>query len=177
MENQNEEVNLQNDTEVTENTNEESVVSTETEETEVDIEAEVKKATASLYARMKQAEKEAKEAKAKLAQTSGESVPTGDLTTKDLYALMESKVPQDDVDEVRDYAKLKGITVSEALKTSFIKSLLSEKSEQRNIASASNTGTTRRSSKVSDEVLLENAKRGKFPDNDEDMLRLAGLKG
>lgn len=103
---------------------------------------------------------------------------SGDLSTKDLYALMDAKVPQDDIDEVRDYAKLKNMSISEALKSSFVKTLLSEKAEQRNVAQAANTGTTRRSSKMSDEALLDAAKKGKLTNiSDEDYLRLAKLKG
>jgi hypothetical protein len=108
-----------------------------------------------------------------------QQAPTaGDLSSKDLFALMEAKVSADDIDEVKEYASLKKISVAEALKAPIMKSILREKAENRNVANASNVGSSRRgSSKLSDEALLENAKKGKMPDNDADLLRLAGLKG
>lgn len=96
------------------------------------------------------------------------------LSTKDLYALTFSKVAEEDIDEVLDYAKFKKISVSEALKTSTVKNLLKEKEEQRNIANATNTNTTRRSNaKLSDEAVIEKAKKGNIPQTDEEISRLA----
>lgn len=97
----------------------------------------------------------------------------GDLGSKDLYALMEAKVPQDDIDEVVEYAKFKGVSVAEALKTSFVKTTLSEKAEQRRIAEATNVGNTRRNSgKVSDDSIVSKAQSGELPESDEDLIRL-----
>ena len=119
------------------------------------------------------AEKAEKMAKSARNEPQKASPKAGDLNSKDLYALMESKVPQDDVDEVVEYAKFKGISVSDALKTNFIKTTLSEKAEQRTVAEASNTGSSRRASyKVSDDTLLAKARKGEMPDNDEDLIRL-----
>lgn len=102
-----------------------------------------------------------------------QSKSKGDLGSKDLYALMEAKVPQDDIDEVIDYAKFKGVSIQEALKTSFVKSTLSEKAEQRRIAESTNVGNTRRNSgKVSDDTIMSKASAGEMPDNDDDMMRL-----
>lgn len=113
----------------------------------------------------------------KVAPKESIQVKSGDLSTKDLYALMDAKVPQDDVEEVRDYAKLKGISIPEALNTSFVKSLLSENAEKRNVAQASNTGVTRRSSKLSDEDLLESVRSGKASKlSDDDIARLAKIR-
>lgn len=101
----------------------------------------------------------------------------GDLTTRDLYALMDAKVPQDDVNEVVEYATLKKISISEALKSTVVKAILAEKAEYRNSAKASNTGSARRgTSKVSDEALLENFKKGIVPDSDEEISRLVKLR-
>ena len=176
MENEeNENIDSQNDTEATENATEESVESTETEGTEVNLEAEVKKATAPLYARMKQAEQEAKELKIKLSKTSVETPKkvSSELSTKDIYALMEAKVPEQDIDKVQEIAKLKGISVSEAIKLPLTKQILSDEAEQRQTASASNVGSSRRSStKISDEVLLEKAQKGEMPENETDFERL-----
>ncbi len=101
----------------------------------------------------------------------------GDLSSKDLIAIMNAKVPEDDIDEVVDYAKFKGISVGEALKSSTIKATLSERAEQRNTAAATNTGTVRRgNAKVSDDVLLSEAQKGKLPESDDDIARLIGAR-
>lgn len=176
MENENlENVNSQNDTEGTVNSNEEGSANDSTEETS--LEAEVKKATATLYARMKNAEEVAKKLKeelsSKLTSKSEAKVYQGGLTTKDIFVLVDAKVPQDDIDEVVEYANFKKISVAEALKTPTIKSMLGEKAEQRNTALASNTKSSARGSgRITDEQLLENARKGKMPESEEDLARL-----
>ena len=168
MENEeNENVDSQNDTEATENATEESVESTETEGT--DLEAEVKKATAPLYARMKDAEAEAKKLKAQLANKSGSSEkPQGETSVnvgqKDLYALSQANVHIDDFDDVVEYAKFKKISIQDALKTDVIKTTLANKSEYRKTAEASNTTASRKGvTKVSPDVLVKNLSEGKIP--------------
>lgn len=165
-------IDSQNDTEVTENTNEESVDNTETEETDVDIEAEVKKATAPLYARMKKAEEEAREAKAKLAQTSGKTDKTSaELSQKDVIYLAKSDIHDDDMDEVLKYASKSGVSVKEAHE--YLKPILAVKNEQRQTALAANVGTSKRGSgKISGDVLLDKARKGDLPTNDDDIDRL-----
>jgi len=108
----------------------------------------------------------------------GEGTPkTSELSSKDLLALMKAEVNEEDVDEVIDYAKYKGISVAEALKTGVIKTSLAEKVEQRKVADATNTGVSKRSSaKLADDVLLSNASKGIMPDNDEDLSRLLDLR-
>ena len=99
------------------------------------------------------------------------------LTTSDLYALINAKVPQEDISEVTDYAQMKKIPVSEALKSSVVKAILSDKQEIRTSASATNTGVTRRgNSGVSDETLLANVQNGVFPEDDAGIKRLVELR-
>ena len=101
----------------------------------------------------------------------------GELSTKDIYALMEAKVAEEDIDKVQEIAKLKGISVSEALKLSLTKQILSDEIEQRNTASAANVGGSKRGSgKVPDDVLLANASKGNLPENDADLERLIKLR-
>lgn len=129
--------------------------------------------------RAEKAERLAKSLKEKKDEEKPEAkAPTaGELSSKDLYALMEAHVPQEDIDEVREYAQLKKISIAEALKTSIVKSILSEKAEQRKSAEASNTGGSKRSSgKVTDEVLLAKAAKGEMPDSDEEIQRLYKLR-
>jgi len=97
----------------------------------------------------------------------------GQLSQKDLLAVMKADVNSEDLDEVVDYAKLKGISVTEALKTPMIKSILEQKAEERQTADATNVkGQKRKTAQVSTDTLLENANKGKFPENDEDLARL-----
>jgi len=98
-------------------------------------------------------------------------------STEDLYALMKADIPQEDIADVREYAQFKGISIAEALQTGAVRSILAEKVEQRTVASATNTGNSKRSSgKISDEALLANANSGKLPENDADLNRLVQLK-
>ena len=117
------------------------------------------------------------ERKAKVAPEAKHEAQSANVSTKDLYALMEAKVPEEDISEVEDYAKYKGISIAEALKTQAVRSILNEKSEMRNVASATNTGGSKRvGGRVSDETLLANASKGNFPDSDADIDRLVKLQ-
>lgn len=87
------------------------------------------------------------------------------LNTKDLYALMQAKVAEEDIDDVVEYAKFKNISVSEALKSTAVKAIIADKSEFRKTAEVSNTSNARRgNSKVSDETLLANLGKGSIPE-------------
>lgn len=67
----------------------------------------------------------------------------GSLSTKDFYALNKANVPEEDVDDVLEYAKFKNIPVADALKSSVVKATLAEKAEVRRTAQATNTRSTR----------------------------------
>ena len=97
-----------------------------------------------------------------------------DLTPKDLYALMENKVPKEDVDDVVQYARFSKISIDDALDSDFVKRLLADKSEKRATARATNIGyNRRRSGKVSEQALLQKASQsGEIPDDDADLDRL-----
>ena len=168
-----------NDEPIISNQEEEEVLETSNEEDNDEIATELAKAKelANNYKiRAEKAEKAAKTAKSE--PTIKESPkPAGEIASKDMYALMEAKVPQDDIDEVIDFAKFKGISVAEALKSSYIKSTLVEKAEQRNVAGAANVNGSKRSSgKVPDDVLLSNATKGVMPDTDADLERLLRIR-
>lgn len=101
----------------------------------------------------------------------------GDLSSTDMFALIEAKVPQSDIQEVVDYAKFRGITVTEALGHGLVKSMLAEKAEQRQTAEAANTGGSKRGTgKLPDDVLLSNAAKGVMPEDDADLQRLVELR-
>lgn len=125
------------------------------------------------------AEKAEKLAKLNKEQPKAETkIYEGDLTAKDTIAIIEAKVPSQDIDDVVEYAKFKKISIQEALNSNVVKTMLAEKVEMRNTASAANVGSSKRTaSKVSDEVLLAKAQKGEFPDNDADLQRLINIKG
>ena len=154
---------------------EEPVVETETEDTP-DL-SELEERNKRLFERAKKAEVEVKALKAKLKPELKEPEPApsdSGLSSKDLYALMAAKVPQEDVDEVVDYAKLKKISVPEALKTNVVKTILSERAEERRTAETANTGSSRRgTATVSVEKLVEAAESsGTIPDKHEDIVKI-----
>lgn len=99
---------------------------------------------------------------------------SADLSPKDLYALMENKVPKEDIDDVVKYANFTKSTVEEALETDFMKKFLADKSEKRTTARATNIGNNRRGSgRISEQTLLKNAsEKGEIPDDDAELDRL-----
>lgn len=104
----------------------------------------------------------------------------GDMSKRDLYALMNAKVHEEDVDEVSKWAKFKNITVTEALKDSVMKTLLRDKEEKRKMAQVANTSGGRpTTSKLSDEALLDKAQKGNIAESDIQRLWKVrrGLKG
>jgi hypothetical protein len=108
------------------------------------------------------------------AKKADKETPKTDLSQKDLIALIRAEVPEDDFDEVTDYARLKNISVSEALKSSVIKTVLSEKKEERATAAATATGNKGPGAKASSgSELLQRAKsKGEMPDDEEGMKKL-----
>jgi len=165
------------------NVQEEEVLETsdelEEEEDSTDWKAKAEKADelANNYKiRAEKAERLAKSAKIEPVKKQP-SKADGELSTKDIYALMEAKVAEQDIDKVQEIAKLKAISVSAALKLSLTKQILSDEIEQRSTASAANVGGSKRGSgKVPDDVLLANASKGNLPDNDADLERLIKLR-
>ena len=111
------------------------------------------------------------EAKAKEAPKAQE------LSAVDILAVSKANIEPEDLGDVVDYAKYKGISIAEALRSPVVKATLAEKEELRKSAAAVNTGAVRRtSSKVSDDQLLANARKGIMPDSDEDLARLVKLR-
>lgn len=168
MENENNETIIDSTT-----TNEEEIV---LEETTTNEEPKEGKPTESLEDRRARLKRQLEQTEKKLGVTKEEK-PSNNapvtVSTRDLYALMEAKVPEEDISEVEDYAKFRKISISEALRTSTVKMLLAEKAEKRNVAMATNTGAARRSpSKISDDALLSKAQKGDMPETSDEITRL-----
>lgn len=99
------------------------------------------------------------------------------LTNVDVIAIIKANVPEDDIDDVVEYAQLKQIPISEALKSTIVKTILADKAEQRKTAEGTNTnGGKRGNAKLSDEALLENASKGIMPESADDINRLTVLQ-
>jgi len=121
--------------------------------------------------------KRAEKAEAKAKESREVVRPSNELSAVDILAVSKAGIEPEDLSEVLEYAKFKGIPVHEALKSSVVKATLAERQELRKSAEATNTGTARRgSSQVSDERLIENARKGVMPESDEDLKRLVGLR-
>lgn len=175
MENQNDEEFISNTHEEADSTNADTDGSSDDGE-EVDYKA--------LYEKEKEIAKNQKiraekaEARDKKPEAKSESFKKdNDLSTMDIIALSKANIETEDMSEVLEYAKFKGISISEALKSPLIKATIAEKVEMRNTANATNTGGAKRSSgKVSDETLIANASKGNLPESDEDIDRLVKAK-
>lgn len=87
------------------------------------------------------------------------------LSSIDTIAIMRANVHTDDIDEVVEYAKFKRISVPEALKSTVIRGLLSEKEEFRKSEEVANTSSSRRVvNKVTPDALLKNLSKGEVPE-------------
>lgn len=134
---------------------------------------------AQLYARTKKAEgfelkdgkwvKPEKQTETKATDTSKNTEKDG-FSQTDLIAIIKAEVPEEDIQEVADYAKLKGISIKEALASDVVKSILKIKTEERQTAEATSTGSQKRTTVPSGSDLLEKAnKTGELPDDLESM--------
>jgi len=98
---------------------------------------------------------------------------TDSLSERDLLALMKADVADEDIDEVKGYAKYRNISVSDALKDKTMKSILDERVEERRSAQVAETRGARKPSTTSPDEILNKASRGELPDKDEDIEKLA----
>jgi len=154
----------------------------EPQEEVVEVEETPEESVDDIKARLQKAEELAKNYKirAEKAETKAKEVPEKsgpELSAMDLLAVTRSGIEPEDLSEVMEYAKFKNIPIHEALKSSVVKATLAEAAELRKSAAATNTGTARRASTaVSDDQLLENARKGVMPDSDADLARLTKLR-
>lgn len=104
--------------------------------------------------------------RAKKAEAKKPEVQEGSLTPKDYLALTRAGVTDEDFDEVVRVAKILGKPIAEALSDKTLKSILSERADERKTANATHTkGGARGTAKVSDEDVLSKAERGEAVDD------------
>lgn len=100
-----------------------------------------------------------------------------DLSTKDIYSLMQAQVPEEDIDEVLKASKLLGKTIQEALKDPVVSAILKRNEEYRRTAQASNAGKAKAGAKTpTPDEILRQASEGKIPEKgskEAEMLFLA----
>ncbi len=97
-----------------------------------------------------------------------------EYSLEDTIAIINDKVTEkEDIETVKKFAKLEGISIADALKSPIVKTILSTKAEERKTAQATNTGVSRKAtSKVSGEDLLEKFNQGEVPEKDEDLKKI-----
>ncbi len=98
--------------------------------------------------------------------------PIKDISPTDvLYLSKASDIEPEDVSELVEYAKLKGIGLKEA--HAFYKPILKERAEERRTAQATQTRSPRGTSKVDGETLLRKAEQSnQLPESDEAITEL-----
>lgn len=107
----------------------------------------------------------------------GETSKMDGLSTLDVIALAKANLDDEAIKEAMDYAKYKKISIAEAIKSPAVKATIALIEENKRVSEASNTGSARRgASKISDETLVENAKKGILPDSDADLQRLVKIR-
>ena len=133
--------------------------------------AKVKEIADNQRIRAEKAERELKALK-KPVQAEKETPKNESLNLKDIRALQD--VPDEDVDEVMDFAKYKGISIAEAKTNPVIKTLLHTRKEERKTAEATSTGVERkRNNANSDSALMDKVDNQSLAD--EDMEKAADL--
>lgn len=97
--------------------------------------------------------------------------PAEDLSTRDTLAIMNAKVPEEDVDTVIKWAKVNKISVTEALKDKDLNTVLERHAEERRTDEATQAGRQNRgATRPTGEDLLAKAEQtGEVPDTDEGM--------
>ena len=90
-----------------------------------------------------------------------------------IQAGIKPEILGDVIEELNGFSKMKNISIVEALKSSYIKSVIAEKEEALRVADATNTSKSRKGKgEVSEGAMLDNfSKKGEVPESDEDMKR------
>lgn len=97
------------------------------------------------------------------------------ITARDVLILSGAGVTnEEDIETVEKWAKFNGTSIRDALNDSTLKTVLATKQEERRTALAtSSKGGARGSSTPSIEVILSDASKGKLPENDSEIAKLA----
>lgn len=156
----------------------ENEVNNDTQEVDVDaLQARLQKLEEDYTNQKIRAEKAEAKLKGGDSTKRGETSKSGELSAFDLIAVTKANLSEEALKEAMDFAKYKKISVAEAIKTPAVKAIIANIEEAQKTAEATNTGYARRgSSRISDDALLESAKKGILPDSDADIRRLVQLR-
>jgi hypothetical protein len=147
--------------------------SPEAEPEEIDEVEQLRKEKQELEDKNKKLFARAKAAEEKVKQTSPAPSQSDNLSPADTLALVQAQVPPEDVNEVLEYARYRKISVQDALKSNVVKTLLSDRAEERKSAAAAHTGSARRApQKVPATALVSKAEDGDLPETDDEMDRM-----
>lgn len=117
----------------------------------------------------------AKKAEAAAKKPQEKETPKNDLSLKDIRALQD--VHDDDVDDVVEYAKFKGVTIAEAKNSSVIQSLLKTRLEERKTAETIASTTRSKVGGVSTEKkVLADFEKGITPTTEDESAALAAAQ-
>lgn len=87
------------------------------------------------------------------------------LQAKDILFLSKENITEEeDIDEVVRYAEYRKIGVADALKDKTLRTILSDRAEERASALAAQTKGQRGTTKVSDDALLDKLSKGEVPE-------------
>ena|SRR3990167_1693899 len=115
--------------------------------------------------RAEKAEKDGKEEKGRYV-----------MSEKDIFALSKANIEEEDLDEIKDYAQFKKLTVADALKDKTLQGILSDNAEKRQSARAVDIGKGGRSTTITGETLLTRAEQGQVPEDDEGIDKLVNAR-
>lgn len=161
----------------------EEIAQLEEVERDTKLEEKRKEVLSSEFERLAKADELAKNYKARaekaeaLAKASKHTAPenpetpknAGELSSKDMFALIKANVNEDDVDEVIRVSKILGVSVQEAIKDSAVITILEKREEKRKSADAMNTKSNRSTRKgTTDKELIAQASKGEIPDAGSD---------
>ena len=98
------------------------------------------------------------------------------MSEKDIFALSKANIEEEDLDEIKDYAQFKKLTVADALKDKTLQGILSDNAEKRQSARAVDIGKGGRSTTITGETLLTRAEQGQVPEDDEGIDKLVNAR-
>jgi hypothetical protein len=148
----------------------------ETEEVSEDTDEEEQE---DLQAKLKELEETNKKlfARAKKAEEAKKNLPeekSAELSSRDVLLLAgQGFTHEEDIEFLLKSSKVLGVPLAEAVKDDTVSKLLAERRELRKTAEATHTKTSRRGkTETSPEALVEQARRGQFPDDDDSIGKL-----
>ena len=106
-----------------------------------------------------------------------EELSNSNLSSSDLLAVMKANVHEDDMERVERFARSEGQSIKDALKNPELTAILNLREESRTTASVANVTNSRRgSTKLSAEAMINNASKGKLPEDDDGIEALVAAK-